>query len=83
MSCDSCKHYSALKEPRVQKDKDNFEYTIFGYCFRKRAQFDYNKGMAVFISEGTCKLHEPLGRQRKERKVDGQMTILDLIEVTE
>ena len=83
MSCDSCKHYSALKEPRIQKDKDNFEYTIFGYCFRKRAQFDYNKGMAVFISEGTCKLYEPLSRKHKKQNVVGEMSILDLMEVTE
>ena len=48
MSCTQCKHYSELKEPRVQKDKNGFEYSISGYCFRKAFQEDYHKGYAVF-----------------------------------
>ena len=64
MSCETCKHYSALKEPRVQKNKDGVEYTITGYCFKKKGQPDYNKGYAVFLPEGACKDHSGSGSWR-------------------
>ena len=76
MSCKSCKNYSELKEPRIQKNKDGAEYTIAGYCFKKSHQADYNKGYPVFIPEGTCKGYQGCGgRPKEDVQIDGQMDL--------
>lgn len=73
MSCYECKHFSELKKPRLQKDKDGFEYTIYGYCFSGQYQPRYNKGNAVFIQNGTCKQFK---RERKRIHGEADMQTL-------
>ena len=77
MSCYECKHFSELKEPRVQKHHEGWEYTIYGYCFHKKGvQLDFHKGYAVFIPNGVCKDIER--DKSKPEKICGQITLEDL-----
>lgn len=73
MSCYSCKHFSELKKPRVQKDKDKNEYTIYGYCFKKNFEKPYNDGYPVYLPEGTCKHFE--GIRAIQRQCQSQLTL--------
>ena len=53
-SCEQCRHYSALREPRQRSD----EAVIYGYCFKdgdKSYNTNMGKGLAVFIPNGDCK----------------------------
>lgn len=53
-SCEQCRHYSALRDPRERSDGA----VIYGYCFKngdKDYSPDMGKGYAVFIQGGTCK----------------------------
>ena len=80
MSCDECKHYTALIKPRQGKDKDGHEYAVYGYCFRKMFQEPYCKGYAVFLPEGECKhvlrqRNTKAQRMEEEDQVPGQMRL--------
>lgn len=61
-SCEQCRHYSALREPRERSDGA----VIYGYCF-KDGDKDYSpnmgKGFAVFIKDGTCKSFKKRGEK--------------------
>jgi hypothetical protein len=51
--CDSCQHFSELKQPRVRSD----EAVIYGYCFKsgdKNHSVGTGKGFAVFQPKGKC-----------------------------
>lgn len=64
-NCETCRHYSALREPRVRSDG----VTIHGYCFKhgdKDYSWNMGKGYAVFLPEGHCKDHKNLPRKKKE-----------------
>ena len=59
--CDTCKHYSALAEPRDVSDGA----FIYGYCFKygvKPYSLGMGKGLAVFIHESSC---ESFKRRKK------------------
>lgn len=61
--CESCRHFSALKEPRLRSDGA----TIHGYCFKygdKNYSWNMGKGFAVFQPLGACKDHKNLPRKR-------------------
>lgn len=80
MSCNECKHYTALIKPRQGKDKDGHEYAVYGYCFRKMFQEPYCKGYAVFLQEGECKhilrqRNTKDQRMEEEDQVPGQMRL--------
>ena len=62
MSCVGCAYYSELKEPRTQKHKEGFVYSIRGYCFCGSGRAGYNMGTAVLIPEASC------GRQKEQRR---------------
>lgn len=53
-SCNQCRYYSSLKEPRERSDGA----IIYGYCF-KDGDTNYSsnmgKGFAVFVPNGQCK----------------------------
>ena len=71
MSCYSCRLFAELKLPKVQKDKDGVEYTIYGYCFKKKYEKPYNDGYPVFLADGSCKDYK--GYKRREQ-TDGQLS---------
>ena len=62
-SCDVCKHYSALAEPRERINGA----TIYGYCFQngdKNYLINMGKGYPVFIDRAVCKAFVRDGRRR-------------------
>lgn len=63
MSCVGCAYYSELKEPRVQRHKEGFVYTVRGYCFYGD-YWGYNFGLAVLTPETSCIRFE---REEKKR----------------
>ena len=65
MSCVGCAYYSELKEPRTQKHKEGFVYSIRGYCFCGSGRAGYNMGTAVLIPEASC-----VRIDREEKKND-------------
>lgn len=80
MSCYECKNYSELKEPRTQNGKDNTEYTIYGYCFKKIFKSVFNTGYPVYLPDGSCKKFVRKANKKEKRiETDGQMSITGLL----
>lgn len=65
MICERCKYYSELKQPRVQRHREGFVYTVRGYCFRGPDRAGYNMGAAVLSSQAYC-----VGFEREDGKND-------------
>lgn len=60
-SCYSCRHFSALKEPRKSEE----EWVIYGYCFKDGMRIhspNMGKGYPIYIEGGKCKEWKKLKR---------------------
>ena len=75
-SCEICKNYTSLKEPR---DIGNDNY-IYGFCFKDH-HGNYGNSYPVYIPEGKCKSFKIKPGVKEEENIEGQMFITDFPEV--
>lgn len=75
-SCEKCKSYTSLKEPR----KEGERHIVHGICFK-----DYHENLghlyAIHIPEIACTSFEINVEEKKEQDIKGQMVITDFPEV--
>ena len=75
-SCEKCKSYTSLKEPR----KEGERHIVHGICFK-----DYFKNSGsiypIHIPETECKSFETDSEENREQNISGQMDITDFPEV--
>ena len=77
MSCNNCKLFSPLKEPRDLKVA-GIKYVgnmIYGYCFKQKPMGGNTHGYPVYIPDGECKDCEP--QRNPINKTYNQLSLFD------
>ena len=77
MSCDNCKLYSPLKEPRDMKIAGS-RYAgcmIYGYCFKQTLMAGNTQGYPVYIPDGVCKDQKP--KRKPVKETCNQLSLFD------
>ena len=79
-SCEICKNYSPLKEPREVTE----ECSVYGFCFKNFMKNGRTSTYPVYIQGGACRdFVKAPGTKKKqdEENLCGQMSITDFPEV--